>query len=155
MTKILVAIALAIAFSLNTLALYEMVKILKKYRIKEGKSIDRSLRKAYVSKKKLEIASTQVRRLRGKLFRLTMYQFFVPMLTFITSIVIYTLLTAYLFPQQNPLVIQLDKPCIAPIPIQIPFNSFGCTMQITWLFFLVFLLYLPLYTYYAKKFTES
>lgn len=155
MTKIFIAVALTIAFSLNTLALYEMVKVLKKYRIKESKSIDRSLRKAYVSKKKLDIASTQVRRLRGKVFKVTMYQFFVPMLTFISSIVLYTLLTAYLFPQQNTLIILLNKPCIAPIPIMFPLNTTACSMQISWLFFLVFLLYLPFYTYYTKKYLES
>lgn len=155
MTKIFIAIALTIAFSLNTLALYEMIRILKKYNIKESKSLDRSLRKAYVSKKKLEIASSQVRRLRGKIFKVTMYQFFIPMLAFLASITIYTSLTVYLFPQQNTLVIQLDKPCIAPIPIQFPLNNVSCTTQITWLFFLVFLLYLPLYTYYTKKYLES
>lgn len=155
MTKIFIAIALTISFSLNTLALYEMVNILKKYNIKDSKSIDRSLRKAYVSKKKLEIASTQVRKLRSRIFKVTLYQFFIPMLTFLSSIIIYTFLTAYLFPEQSILIVTLNKPCIAPIPIMFPLNTSACSMQISWLFFLIFLLYLPLYTYYTKKYLES
>lgn len=155
MTKAFIALALAIAFSLNSLTLYEMIKILKKYKVKGGSRLDRSLRKAHVSKKKLEIASTQVKRIRGRVFKITMYQFFMPMLTFLASIVVYTLVTSMLFPYENPLVIRLSRYCIAPIPIQFPENSSSCVMQVTWLFFLVFLLYLPLFSYYSKKYLET
>ncbi|MEM4789121.1 MAG: hypothetical protein QXM55_00160 [Ignisphaera sp.] len=151
MTKAFIVLALSIAFSLNSLTLYEMIRILKKYSVKMSSTVDRSLRKAHVSKKKLEIASTQVKRIRGKVFKLTMYQFFMPMLTFLVSIVIYTIITSTLFPYENPLTIRLNRYCIAPIPIQFPENR-GCYMQVTWLFFLVFLLYLPLYSYYTKKY---
>lgn len=155
MTKVFIALALAIAFSLNSLTLYEMIKILKKYSVKGGGALDRSLRKAHVSKKKLEIASTQVKRIRGRVFKLTMYQFFMPMLTFLASMVIYTLTASVLFPYGNPLMISLSRYCVAPIPIQFPENSRGCVMQVTWLFFLVFLLYLPLFSYYSKKYLET
>lgn len=149
-------LAVITAFSLNSLALYIVVNIIKRYSsIKNDQTVDRSIRKAYVSRKKREIMMTQVKRIRGKIFKLSFYQFFIPMATFIASIIIYIPLSLVTFPNEDPLIIHLDRYCIAPIPMQIPSEQGKCVMQISWIFFLVFLLYLPLYTYYTKKYLET
>lgn len=148
-------LALAIAFSLNTLALYAIVRVLKKYAYtKDSHLVDRSIRKAYASRKKREIVIARVKRIRGKIFKLSFFQFFIPISMFMLSLFIYIFVSLMVFPYRNPLAIYLDKPCIAPIPFQVPEGVNRCSMQVSWLFFLVFLLYLPLYTYYAKKYLE-
>lgn len=149
-------ISITLALSLNLLSLYVVVRILRKYSyIKEETSLSRSLRKAYMSKKKREIVTHQVRRIRGAVFKLSFFQFFIPTATFIVSLFLYIPIALALFPGQDPLQLSLDKPCIAPIPIQIPEPPKGCTMSVSWVFFLVFLLFLPLYMYYARKYLES
>ncbi|MEM1541273.1 MAG: hypothetical protein QW101_04350 [Ignisphaera sp.] len=154
--RIYLALALAIAISMNTLALYTIIKILRKYSsVKDGSKIERSMRKAYVSRKKKEIAVTQIKRIKSTVFRLSFYQFLIPMSIFIASIFIYIFAASIVYTEGNPLVLEIANTCIAPIPIQFPDNNRGtCSMQMSWIFFLVFLLYLPLYTYYAKKYLE-
>lgn len=155
MIKMYMVLAMMIASSLNFLALYLMIKILKSYsHAKDSLIIDRSVRKAYVSKKKHEIAYSQIRRARGKIFRLSLYQFFIPTFTFFISIILYMTIAQLLPYRENPLIIYMEKPCIAPIPIQYPYEK-GCLMYVSWIFFLIFLLYLPLYSYYTKKYLES
>jgi len=154
LSKVYLALALTLALVTNSLAIYSMVRILGRYRsLRERSGIERSMRKAYVSRKKREIASSRIKKIQSAVFKLSLYQFFIPLAVFMASILIYTLIASAIKIPGDPLVLYLDRPCIAPIPIQLPEPSGKtCAMQTSWIFFLIFVLYLPLYTHYAKRY---
>lgn len=157
MLRTYLLLALIIAFSMNTLALYAIIKILKKYSaVRDSSKVERSVKKAYVSRKKKDIAVTQIKKMRSTIFRVSFYQFLIPISAFIASIILYVFTTLPIsIINQNPFTIHLSNPCIAPIPIQFPENNGKtCSMQVSWIFFLVFILYLPLYTYYTRKYLD-
>ena len=126
--------------------------MIKRYKvIEQSARIERLVRKAYISRKKFSIASTQIRKIRGEVFKLSMFQFFIPLLFYIVALVIYAILSILIFKQYID-VIDLNNVCLVPPPIGIPLQSYGCRIWIVWIHFLVFVLYLPLYDYYTKKY---
>lgn len=144
-------LALTISLTVNTLALYGTINVVKRYNIsKQSAIIERTVRKAYISRKKYIVASSQVRKVRGSIFKLSMFQFIIPFTFYIIALVLYSLITTILFGNYID-VIKINSVCIAPIPIALPAGD-ACSLSVVWIHFLVFLLYLPLYDYYAKKY---
>ncbi|MEM0028178.1 MAG: hypothetical protein QW632_01040 [Ignisphaera sp.] len=144
-------LALTISLTVNTLALYGTINVVKRYNIsKQSAMIERTVRKAYISRKKYIVASSQVRKIRGSIFKLSMFQFIIPFTFYIIALVLYALITAILFGNYVD-VIKINSVCIAPIPIAFPAGG-ACSLSVVWIHFLVFLLYLPLYDYYAKRY---
>ena len=108
--------ALSISFIVNSLALYGVVSVIKRCKIIEYSArIERLARKAYISRKKFSIASTQIRKIRGEVFKLSMFQFFIPLLFYIVALVIYAILSI-LISKQYIDVIDLNNVCLVPPP---------------------------------------
>ncbi|MEM0026865.1 MAG: hypothetical protein QXT53_02145 [Ignisphaera sp.] len=112
--------------------------------------IERTVRKAYISRKKYIVASSQVKKVRGSIFKLSMFQFIIPFTFYIIALVSYSLISIILFGSYIDLI-RINSACLAPIPIAFPAEN-ACNISIVWIHFLVFLLYLPLYDYYAKRY---
>lgn len=150
MPSAIALLAIAISLAINTIAFYGMTKIITKYKeVEESNKVDRVVRKARISKKKMSIATSQVRRIRSRIFRLSMFQFLIPFTAYIGAITIYLILSLYLFGTFIEYV-NLNNLCLAPIPLEIPVNG-TCKAPVMWIHFLIFLLFLPLYDYYARK----
>lgn len=147
-----ILLTFAISFAINSIALYGVVGIVKRYNVVQQSSrIERSVRKAYISRKKREVVSTQIKRIRGEVFRLSLFQFIIPFTSYIFSLVLYILLSFALFGEYI-MMISIRGACLAPLPIEYPETPNSCSVSLMWIHFLVFLLYLPLYDYYARKY---
>lgn len=150
MPNTIALLAMSISFLINGIAFYGITKIIDRYKYVEGGAkVDRVVRKAHISKKKMAIASTQVKRIRGTVFRLSMFQFLIPFTAYIGTIIIYTLISFYIFGIFIE-YINLNDVCLAPIPIEIPIEG-GCRVPVMWIHFLIFLIFLPFYDYYARR----
>ncbi len=150
MPSAIALLAIAVSITVNTVAFYGITKIIARYKdVEESTKVDRAVKKAHISKKKMSIASSQVRRIRGRIFRLSMFQFLIPFTAYIGAITLYLMLSLYIF---GTLIeyIDLNDLCLAPIPLEIPVNGI-CKVPIMWIHFLVFLVFLPLYDYYARR----
>jgi len=144
--------AISIGIIINLLAFIATYKVVKRYRYSKSSIIDREARKAYISRKKMTIASMHIKKLRSNIFRLSLYQFMIPFTAYIGSILLYMLIS-FLFLEGYTEYIPLKSTCIAPIPIQIPVKDprYGCVVSVVWIYFLIFLMFLPLYDHYIKK----
>ncbi len=143
--------ALAISIAINSLALYAVISIVRRYRIAEQSArIERTVRKAHISRKKYIVASSQIRKVRGSIFKLSMFQFIIPFTSYIIALVLYLLISIAVFGYYID-VVSIKGACLAPIPIAFPTTT-GCSISLIWIHFLVFILYLPLYDYYTKKY---
>jgi len=149
-TRVFTAISIGVA--INLLAFIATYKVAKRYRYSKSSIIDREARKAYISRKKMTIASMHIRKIRSNIFKLSLYQFMIPFTAYIGSIAIY-MATSFLFFKEYIEYIPLKSTCIAPIPIQIPVkeSDYGCIVSVVWIYFLVFLMFLPIYDHYIKK----
>jgi hypothetical protein len=147
-----VLLAFAISFVVNSLALYGVGVIVKRYSIvQQSTRIERSVRKAYISRKKREVVSMQIRKIRGEIFRLSLFQFVIPFTSYILALLLYILTSFTLFGEYI-MVIPIRDVCLAPLPIEYPESLNTCSVSLMWIHFLIFLLYLPLYDYYARKY---
>ncbi|GEM_PF-1088787 len=145
-----VLLAISISFAINAVAFYGITKIIARYKqVEESAKIDRIVRKAHISRKKMSIATSQVKRIRGRIFRLSMFQFLVPFTAYMGAISIYILLSYKIFGIFVEYIDIYDL-CLAPVPLEIPIDGM-CKAPVMWLHFLVFLLFLPLYDYYARR----
>jgi len=144
--------AISIGVIINLLAFTATYNVAKRYRYSKSSIIDREARKAYISRKKMVIASMHIKKLRSNIFRLSLYQFMIPFTAYIGSILLYMLIS-FLFFKGYVEYIPLKSTCIAPIPIQIPVKEPGyeCVVSVVWIYFLIFLMFLPLYDHYIKK----
>ncbi len=149
---IVVLIAISIGLIVNLLAFTAIYRIVRKYKYSKSSVIGREARKAYISRKKMTIASMHIRKIRSNIFRLSLYQFMIPFTAYIGSIVIYISIS-FLFFKEYIEYIPLKSTCIAPIPIQIPVkeSDYSCMVSVVWIYFLIFLIFLPLYDHYIKK----
>ena len=149
--NMVIMLAIVVSISTNILALYGVSSIVQRFKaLQNDVRIDRSLRKAYISRKKREAVAMQVRRIRGQISKLTLFHFLIPFSAYILALVLYMMLSIVIFKEYVMLVYMYDL-CLAPIPIAYPFNN-TCTVSIMWINFLVFIIFFPLYDYLTKKY---
>ncbi|RLG76690.1 MAG: hypothetical protein DRO12_04130 [Thermoprotei archaeon] len=119
-------------------AIFFMSSFLKRYRLPEEiKSLEKVGRKALISRKKRLIASIRQRKVRGRLTRVMIFQFFVPMAAFLA-----VALTSMLFAE----AILSRSACLLPPPIQVESGELGCLTPTVWIILFVFFLFSPIYT---------
>ncbi|MCS7112279.1 MAG: hypothetical protein RMI45_02295 [Ignisphaera sp.] len=154
MPNTVAVLAISVSLAINAFAFYGITKIIARYKeVEESSKVDRVVRKAHISRKKMSIATLQVRRIRSRVFRLSMFQFLIPFTAYVGTISIYLLLSFFIFGKFIEYV-ELNDLCLAPIPLEIPINGV-CRAPIMWIHFLIFLLFLPLYDYYARRTLKS
>jgi predicted CDP-diglyceride synthetase/phosphatidate cytidylyltransferase len=146
-----IMLAIAVSIGTNILALYGISNVIQRFKVLQNDvRIDRSLRKAYISRKKREAVATQVRKIRGMVSKLTLFHFLIPFSAYILALVLYTILSIIIF-KEYVMFVYVHELCLAPIPIAYPFNN-TCTVSIMWLHFLIFITFFPLYDYLTKKY---
>jgi predicted CDP-diglyceride synthetase/phosphatidate cytidylyltransferase len=147
-----VVLAFLLGFTVNSLALYGVITIIKRLsKVQYSTRIERSVRKAYISRKKREAVSMQIKRIRSEVFRLSVFQFIIPFTSYILALILYMVLTLILF-KEYIAFIPIKGACLAPLPIEYPESLNACSVSSMWIHFLIFILYLPLYDYYVRKY---
>ncbi|HDJ83492.1 MAG TPA: hypothetical protein ENG44_00665, partial [Desulfurococcaceae archaeon] len=87
--KLCAMIVIGIGILLNLLALDLVSRLIKRYRLAEkSQYVERLVKKAKISTKKMTIASQQVKKLKGSIFRTSILQFLVPFSVFMLSVLI-------------------------------------------------------------------
>ncbi len=156
----LVAIAsIAIGFLFNYVALLLIPRILQRFRIaEESRVVEKIVKKAGVSSKKMAIAMKRVRKLRSNVMKANMVQMFLPLATFLLAVMISYVVSNAILEQYG---VRMAEPavfmkgvCIGPVPVEIPYSESICTTYIVWIQFLVFLLFSPWYGYLIRRTLE-